>query len=72
VVKLIGLGTYKRMPTRKRRTRMKSAGNLEVGGRLCLEKTGECWVDLLMAVVTEPAGRRFGADGGWAVVLGDR
>ena len=51
---------------------MKNAGNLGVGGRLCPEKTGECWVDQLMAVVTEPAGRRFGADGGWAVVLGDR
>jgi hypothetical protein len=42
VAKSIGLGTYKRMPTRKRRTRMKSAGNLEVGGRLCLERMGEC------------------------------
>ena len=72
MVRLIGLGTYKRMPTRKRQTTRKDEESLEVQDKLCLGKTGECWVDLLMAVVTEPVGKRCGADGGWAVVLGDR
>ena len=72
MVRWTDLGTYKRMPMKKRQTTRKDEESLEVQDKLCLGKTGECWEDPLMVVVTEPAGRRFGADGGWAVVLGDR
>ena len=64
--------TYKRTPTKKRQTTRKDEESLEVQDKICLGQTGECWVDPLMVVVTGPAGSGFGADGGWAVVMGGR